>query len=119
MYAAARKIDNLTAIIDYNHQQIDGTIESVLDPGDLRAKFEAFGWKVLEADGNAMVSVLEVLNNAKAESGKSKPVVILNHTHMGFGVDYMFDNHEWHGSAPNDEQAQRALEQLEETLGDY
>lgn len=119
MYAAARKMDNLTAIIDYNHQQIDGTIESVVDLGNLQAKFEAFGWRVLNAQGNVMGSVLETLRKAQELGGQGMPVVILMHTHMGFGVDFMLDNHEWHGSAPNDEQAEKALAQIEETLGDY
>jgi len=119
MFSAARGIDNLVAIVDYNHQQIDGPIEKVVDLGQLKDKFESFGWQVLHADGNAMASVTEVLNKSKAACGKGKPVAVLMHTHMGYGVDFMLDNHEWHGSPPNDEQAGRALEQLKETLGDY
>lgn len=119
MFAAARGIDNLVAIVDYNHQQIDGPIEKVVDLGHLKGKLESFGWQVLFADGNVMASVTEVLNKAKTACGSGKPVAVLMHTHMGYGVDYMFDNHEWHGSPPNDEQAGRALAQLKETLGDY
>jgi transketolase len=119
MFAAARGIDNLVAIVDYNHQQIDGPVEKIIDLGHLKGKLESFGWQVLFADGNATASVTEVLNKAKAACGNGKPVAVLMHTHMGYGVDFMLDNHEWHGSPPNDEQAGRALEQLKETLGDY
>jgi transketolase len=119
MFAAAKKVDNLIAIVDYNGQQIDGPVENVLDLGDLRSKLEAFGWTVLVADGNVMKSVIGILNTAKDKSGKGKPVAILMHTHMGFGVDFMTDNHAWHGTAPSDEQAAKALDQLKETLGDY
>lgn len=119
MFAAARKIDNLVAIIDYNGQQIDGPIENVIDLGDLKGKIGAFGWTVLYADGNVMKSVVEVLNLAKLKCGQGKPVAVLMHTHMGYGVDYMLDNHAWHGSPPDDELAARALSQLKETLGDY
>lgn len=119
MFASAKMVDNLIAIIDYNGQQIDGPVGNVLDLGDLKAKFEAFGWTVLVADGNVMKSVVDILNTAKEKSGKTKPVVVLMHTHMGFGVDFMLDNHAWHGSPPSDEQAANALGQLKETLGDY
>jgi transketolase len=119
MFAAAKSVDNLIAIIDYNGQQIDGPVKRVLDLGDLEAKFNAFGWTVLTAEGNVMKSVVGILHKAKEQTGQGKPVVILMHTHMGFGVDFMMDNHEWHGSSPNDEQAAKALGQLKETLGDY
>lgn len=119
MFSAARGIDNLVAMIDYNGKQIDGSLENVVDLGDLKAKLEAFGWHVLYADGNEMQSVVEVLKKARGKCGAGKPVAILMHTHMGYGVDFMLDNHEWHGSPPGDEQAARALKQLKETLGDY
>jgi len=119
MFAAARKIDNLVAIVDYNGQQIDGPTDKVVSLGDLKAKLEAFGWEVLSAQGNVMSEVTAVLHQAKEKCGHGKPVVILMHTHMGFGVDFMLDDHKWHGSPPNDEQAEKALSQLKETLGDY
>jgi len=119
MYAAAKKVDNLIATVDYNKQQIDGSIEHVMDLGDLRAKWEAFGWTVLEMQGNEMEDVLRGLAEAKAATGKGKPVIILMHTEMGYGVDFMMGTHKWHGVAPNDEQLANALGQLPETLGDY
>ncbi len=119
MYAAAKKVDNLIATVDYNKQQIDGSIEHVMDLGDLRAKWEAFGWTVLEMQGNDMEDVLRGLAEAKAATGKGKPVIILMHTEMGYGVDFMMGTHKWHGVAPNDEQLANALGQLPETLGDY
>ncbi len=119
MYAAAKKVDNLIATIDYNKQQIDGPINKVMDLGDLRAKWETFGWTVLEMQGNDMEDVLRGLTEAKAATGKGKPVCILMHTEMGYGVDFMQGTHKWHGVAPNDEQLADALNQLPETLGDY
>ena len=119
MYAAAYKVDNLIATIDVNGQQIDGPTEKVLSLGNLRAKWEAFGWIVLEMEGNDMQKVLEGLENAKGHIGNGKPVVILMKTEMGAGVDFMMGTHKWHGVAPNDEQLKLALGQLEETLGDY
>lgn len=119
MFAPARKVDSLIAVVDYNGKQIDGPVDKVLPLGDLKAKFLAFGWTVLEMDGNNIDEVRDVLGKAKDAAGKEKPVIIIMHTHMGCGVDFMTDNHEWHGVPPNDEQAQRALSQLEETLGDY
>lgn len=119
MYAAAKNVDNIIATIDYNKQQIDGPVKKVMDLGDLRAKWEAFGWTVLEMQGNDMEDVLRGLAEAKAATGKGKPVVILMHTEMGYGVDFMQGTHQWHGKAPNDEQLANALSQLPETLGDY
>ncbi len=119
MFANARKIDNLIATIDYNKVQIDGTTKDVLDLGDLRAKWEAFGWIVLEMQGNDMADVVRGLAEAKLKTGNGKPVVILMHTEMGSGVDFMMGTHKWHGVAPNDEQLKDALSQLNETLGDY
>ncbi|MCH7409851.1 transketolase [Belliella sp. DSM 111904] len=120
MYAAHHKVDNLIATIDFNRQQIDGPTKEVMDLQDLKAKWVAFGWEVIETkQGNDMASVLEGLEKAKALTGKGKPVLNLLHTEMGFGVDFMVGTHKWHGIAPSDEQLANALGQLEETLGDY
>lgn len=120
MYAAGNKIDNLIVTIDYNGQQIDGSLEQVLPLGNLRAKFEAFGWDVLEIkEGNNMEAILSTLKIAKEKTGNGKPICILMHTIMGNGVDYMMHTHAWHGKAPNDEQLENALAQNPETLGDY
>lgn len=120
MYAAANKVDNYIATINYNGRQIDGDVENVLSLGNLKAKFEAFGWQVVETNkGNDMAAVIEGLNAAKSFIGKGKPIVNIMKTEMGQGVDYMMGTHKWHGSAPNDEQLAKALAQLEETLGDY
>lgn len=118
-YAGGKKIDNLIAIIDHNGQQIDGSTDDVMPLGDMKAKWEAFGWEVLEMDGNDMKAVLETLGNAKSKTGKGQPVMILMKTEMGMCVDFMMGTHKWHGVAPNDEQLEKALGQLEETLGDY
>lgn len=120
MYAAGKKVDNLISTIDYNGQQIDGATDDVLPMGDLKAKFEAFGWDVMEIkEGNNISAVIEGLNEAKNRTGKGKPVCILMHTVMGNGVDFMMHTHAWHGKAPNDEQLAIGLEQNPETLGDY
>lgn len=119
MFAAHKKVDNLIATIDWNGQQIDGSTNSVMSLGNLKAKFEAFDWQVLEMEGNDMDAVVAGLNNAKTFVGKGKPIVILMKTEMGKGIDFMEGSHEWHGIAPNDEQLQKALAQLPETLGDY
>lgn len=113
MYAAANKVDNYIATVDYNGRQIDGDVENVLSLGNLKAKFEAFGWTVIEnPNGNDLEQVISHLNDAKAQLGKGKPVIVLMKTEMGMGVDYMMGTHKWHGSAPNDEQLAKALEQL-------
>ncbi|HLS29872.1 MAG TPA: transketolase [Flavobacteriaceae bacterium] len=120
MYAAGNKVDNLITTIDYNKKQIDGSTDSVLPLGNLRAKFEAFGWEVLDIEeGNDLEAVLNGLDKAKSLTGKGKPVCILLHTEMGNGVDFMMGTHAWHGKAPNDEQLADALSQNPETLGDY
>ncbi|GLB49936.1 transketolase [Neptunitalea lumnitzerae] len=120
MYAGAKKVDNLISTIDYNGQQIDGSTKEVLDMGDLRAKFEAFGWDVLDIEkGNDLDAIISGMSEAKAKTGKGKPVCVLLHTVMGHGVDFMMGTHEWHGKAPNDEQLASALAQNAETLGDY
>ncbi len=119
MYAAANKVDNLIAAVDYNGKQIDGSLDDVMPLGDLKAKWDVFGWKVLEAKGNDMEDLIKTLRDAISYTDKGIPVVILLHTEMGFGVDFMMGTHKWHGVAPNDEETARALDQLEETLGDY
>ena len=119
MYAPHNKVDNLISTIDFNGQQIDGPTEKVLSLGNLRAKWEAFGWDVLEADGNDMQNIISALEEAKSRAFKGKPIMILMKTNMGHGVDFMMGSHKWHGVAPNDEQLQQALDQLESTLQDY
>ncbi len=118
-YGASKKVDNIICTIDYNKKQIDGPIKDVLDLGDLAAKLIAFGWQVFEMQGNDIQNVIEILNLAVSNTGKGKPIAILMHTEMGFGVDFMMGTHKWHGTTPNDEQLEKALAQLPETLGDY
>lgn len=120
MSAAAHKVDNLISTVDWNNRQIDGDVDKVMPLGDLKAKWLAFGWDVVDLpNGNDMDALLKAMSEAKARTGKGKPVVILMRTEMGQGVDFMMGTHKWHGVPPNDEQAQKALAQLEETLGDY
>lgn len=119
MFAPHNKVDNLISTIDYNGQQIDGPTEKVLSLGNLRAKWEAFGWDVLEMNGNDLTDVIRTLELAKAKAFKGKPIMILMQTNMGHGVDFMMGSHKWHGVAPNDEQLQQALYQLESSLLDY
>jgi transketolase len=119
MYAAHHKIDNLIATIDYNGQQIDGPVKAIMDLKDLKAKWGAFGWEVQEFNGNNLEEVIAGLGKAKTLTGKGKPVLNLMHTEMGYGVDYMMGSHKWHGVAPNDAEIVKAMEQLEETIGDY
>ena len=118
-FAAHHKLDNMIATIDWNGQQIDGPTEKVMANRDLKAKFESFGWQVLQMNGNVMEEILSTMQEAKSISGKGKPTVVLMKTIMGFGVDFMMGSHEWHGIAPNDAQLAKALEQLPVTLGDY
>ena len=120
MYASANNIDNMIVTVDYNGQQIDGSLDSVLSLGNLRAKFEAFDWEVVEIEeGNDIEAILDGMSKAKQMTGKGKPVAVLLHTVMGNGVDFMMHTHAWHGKAPNDEQLEIALAQNPETLGDY
>jgi len=119
MYAGAKGIDNLVGILDYNKKQIDGPTDEVLCLGDVRAKYEAFGWQVIELNGNDMQQVVDALKLARKGAHQGKPRLLLAHTEMGMGVDFMMGTHKWHGTPPNDEQAANALSQLEETLGDY
>lgn len=119
LFAAAKRVDNLVAVVDWNNQQIDGPCEEVLSLGDYALKWKAFGWEVLETDGHDMQRILDTLDLAVARTGHGKPVIILLRTRMGMGVDFMVDTNEWHGKAPGKELAEKALEQLEETLGDY
>ena len=119
MFAPHHKVDNLIVTVDWNGQQIDGPTREVLELGDLRKKFKAFGWEVMSMDGNNMRAVINGLNKAKKKTGQGKPVVILMKTVMGQGVDFMMHTHAWHGKAPNDELTAKALAQLPETIGDY
>lgn len=113
MYGSAKKVDNIIATVDYNGRQIDGNTDEVLSLGDLRGKLEAFGWLVLEEkNGNDLEAVIAILKKAKSQTGNGKPVIILLHTEMGSGVDYMMGTHAWHGKAPNDEQLETAFKQL-------
>ena len=120
MYAAGNKVDNVIATIDHNGQQIDGATSDVLPMGDLKKKFEAFGWDTLEIkNGNNLEEIIQGLKEAKQRTGKGKPVCVIMDTVMGHGVDFMMHTHAWHGKAPNDEQLEIALSQNPETLGDY
>ena len=120
MFANAREIDNLVAFVDLNRKQIDGTTEDVMKLGDVKAKWEAFGWYVLECNGNDIADLRKTITDAKGHLGNKKPVIVLMKTEMGMGVDFMMGTHKWHGTPPNDEQLAAALAQLPETpLGDY
>ena len=120
MYAAAKNVDNIIATIDLNGQQIDGSTDDVIKLGNVRTKFESFGWDVIEIDnGNNITDILNGLEKAKSKTFLGKPVCILLKTIMGNGVDFMMHTHEWHGKAPNDEQLEIGLKQNPETLGDY
>jgi len=119
LFAAHHKVDNIIAVVDYNGQQIDGPVDEVVSLGDLKAKWKAFGWHVLEMNGNDIDNIQTILKQAVENTKHYKPVVILMHSIMGKGVDFMENDHGWHGNAPNDEQLQKALSQLPETLGDY
>lgn len=119
MFAAHHKVDNLISTVDWNGQQIDGPTDKVMRLGNIREKFEAFGWTTLEMNGNIIDEVVATLEKAKTLVGQGKPIAIMMHTIMSKGVDFMENDHNWHGVAPNDEQLAKALEQLEETLGDY
>ncbi len=119
LFAHARKIDNLIAFVDFNGQQIDGSTYDVMNLGDISQKWNAFGWEVMECNGNIMEDLVDTITRAKAKTGNGKPIMIIMKTEMGNGVDFMMGSHKWHGVAPNDEQLKIALSQLEETLGDY
>ena len=119
MYAAGNNVDNLISTIDYNGRQIDGDVDDILSLGNLKAKWVAFGWDVLETNGNNIEELLATIEIAKSKTGKGNPIMIIMQTEMGYGVDYMMGSHKWHGVAPNDDELKIALNQLEETLGDY
>jgi transketolase len=119
MFAPHKKVDNLIATIDFNGQQIDGSTNNVMNLGNLKSKFESFDWLVMDMNGNDMDEIITVVERAKQETGKGKPIVLLMKTEMGKGIDFMEGTHEWHGIAPNNEQLQKALDQLPETMGDY
>lgn len=120
MYAAGNKVDNLIVTIDLNGQQIDGATENVLPMGNIKAKFEAFGWDVMDIEnGNDLKAIISGMRKAKEKTGNGKPVCVLLHTVMGHGVDFMMHTHAWHGKAPNNEQLENALSQNPVSLGDY
>jgi len=119
LYGAANKVDNIIATIDYNGRQIDGDVDDVLSLGNLSQKWQAFGWEVLEMNGHDFDDMRKTIAEAQSFLGKGKPIMIIMTTEMGQGVDYMMGTHKWHGNAPNAEQLESALNQLEETLGDY
>ncbi|MFA0963744.1 transketolase [Roseivirga sp. BDSF3-8] len=119
MFAPNNKVDNLIAFVDYNGQQIDGPVDQINDLRDLHAKFESFGWQVLECQGNDFKELIGTIEKARSMTGQGSPVMILMHTIMGKGVDFMEGSHKWHGVAPDDDELEKALAQLEETLGDY
>ena len=120
MFAAGKKVDNLIATIDLNGKQIDGKTDDVMPMGDISLKFKSFNWEVIELkEGNNLKKIIETLQIAKKKTGNGKPIVIIMHTEMGNGVDFMMHTHAWHGKAPNDELLTRALEQNPETIGDY
>ena len=119
IYASAKKVDNLISTIDFNGRQIDGDVDDVLSLGNLEEKWNAFGWKNLSCNGNNLQEIIETLETAKSLTGKKQPIMIIMKTEMGYGIDYMMGSHKWHGVAPNDEQLELALNQQEESLGDY
>lgn len=119
MFAAHHKVDNLIATIDYNGQQIDGPVDQVMSLKDLKAKWEAFGWTIVESNGNNLEELIATLDKAKSLLGQGKPVLNLMRTVMGYGVDFMMGSHKWHGVAPNEEEFKKAMAQLEETVGDF
>ncbi len=119
MYASAKKVDNLISTIDFNGRQIDGDVNDVLSLGSLEEKWNAFGWKTLNCNGNNLIEMIKTLETAKGLTGKNQPIMIIMKTEMGYGIDYMMGSHKWHGVAPNDEQLEIALNQQVESLGDY
>lgn len=119
LFAAAKKIDNIIATVDYNGKQIDGPVDEIITLGDLKAKWLAFGWDVVEMNGNEIEAVVKGFAEAKSRTGKGKPVVILMRTEMGMGVDFMMGTHKWHGKSPNEDEFNRAMAQLPETVGDF
>ena len=119
MYAGHNKVDNLVCVIDWNNRQIDGDVDQILGLTDLDRKYQSFGWDTLVVEGNNLEKLHDGLVLAKGKAHHGKPVALLMKSEMGFGVDFMMGTHKWHGVPPNDDQAQQALAQLEETLGDY
>ena len=119
LYASAKKVDNLISTIDFNGRQIDGDVDDVLSLGNLKEKWNAFGWKTLNCNGNNLQEMIATLETAKSLTGKKQPIMIIMKTEMGYGIDYMMGSHKWHGVAPNDEQLETALNQQVESLGDY
>lgn len=110
MTAAQHKLDNLCAIVDYNHVQLDGAVEEIKTLGDLCAKWHDFGWNVLEVDGHDMNAVLRAYDMARAFRGK--PTVLIANTVKGKGVSFMENDCNWHGNAPNAQQLEQALAEI-------
>ncbi|MBU3968764.1 transketolase [Patescibacteria group bacterium] len=113
MFAGKYKIDNLTGIIDRNNIQITGNTEDVMPLNSLRDKYEAFNWNVIEVDGHDFVKFIDAVEMAKVSHGK--PTIIIAHTIPGKGIKEIEDDYKWHGIAPNKEQGERFLEELEKT----
>ena len=119
MFSKHYQVDNMIVTVDFNQAQIDGSTGEVMGITELNSKFLAFGWEVLEMDGNDYNSIETVIPQAQSKLGQGKPIVIIMKTEMGQGVDFMMGSHAWHGKAPNQEQFDKAMAQLPETLGDY
>ena len=119
MFASHQKLGNLIAITDWNGQQMDGPNDKVISLGDLKAKWDAFGWDVVVADGHDLEAIKAVLKSARESVSDERPKMLLMKTDMGKGVDFMQGTHQWHGKAPNADQTEKALSQLKETIGDF
>ncbi len=116
MFAGNRKLDNLVAIVDYNNLQIDGSLDEVNSPYPIKEKFEAFNWNVIEINGHCFDQIEEAFN--KADECKGKPTCIVAKTVKGKGVSFMEDKCDWHGSAPNAEQYEQAMAELDAALAE-
>jgi transketolase len=116
MAAAHYKLDNLTAFLDYNGLQIDGKITDVMSPEPVADKFEAFGWNVLKVDGHDIEGIIGAVNKARETEGK--PTIIIAATIKGKGVSFMENQAGWHGSAPNNEQRDQAIAELNKALAE-
>ena len=119
MFAAHHKVDNLMAFVDLNGRQIDGDTKDVMNLGDLKKKWEAFGWLVFETPGNELETLVINIEKYIENLRNGKPLIVLMSTEMGYPIDFMMGTHKWHGVAPNEEQTIQALSQLPETLGDF
>jgi transketolase len=120
MFAAHHKVDNLIVTIDYNGQQIDGSVKDIMGLGDdIALKLTAFGWEVIQMNGHDMQNIVDTMAKAKSMLGKGKPVFVVMRTDMGYPIDFMMGSHKWHGVSPNDAELEKALSQLSLTIGDY